>query len=225
MVTQQRRFIADAAHELRTPLTALSLQAQNLAKANSVEQMQERLAPLQQGIERARKLTAQLLDLARLQERAANPEPVDIPMLIRELIADALPLADIKRIDLGMDDIKETTIETDAQALRLILGSGLQNAMRYTPAGGEVTLRSGQSTAAIWFEIIDTGPGIPESQLEQAFEPFHRLANHQEKDGSGLGLAIAKEAAEQIGASLTLHNRQDRCGLIFRLTLNAKAPR
>jgi len=220
LASKQRRFIADAAHELRTPLAALSLQAQNLAKADSAEQMQERLLPLQQGVERARKLTVQLLDLARLQERTSVPVTVDLPMLCRELITETLPLADAKRIDLGMGDVVGS-IESDPETLRLILGVGLENALRYTPKGGEVTLRLRQTATARHIEILDSGPGIPDGEIERAFEPFHRLTNHQEKHGSGLGLAIAREAAGSIGAELRLHNRHDRPGLIFELRLPA----
>jgi two-component system OmpR family sensor kinase len=218
LTSQQRRFVADAAHELRSPLSALSLQAQNLARADSAEQIQERLLPLQQGIERARKLTVQLLDLARLQEQASTRRAVDLAALLRELVTDTLPLADAKRIDLGMEKVAGA-IESGPESLRLILGVGLENALRYTPEGGEVTLRVRQTATAVCIEILDTGPGIPDGEIEQAFEPFHRLANHQETHGSGLGLAIAREAADAIGAEVSLHNRTDRSGLIYAVRI------
>lgn len=218
LASQQRRFVADAAHELRSPLSALSLQAQNLAKADSAEQIQERLLPLQQGIERTRKLTVQLLDLARLQEQASTRRAVDLAALLRELVTDTLPLADAKRIDLGMEKVTGS-IESDPESLRLTLGVGLENALRYTPEGGEVTLRVRQTATALCIEILDTGPGIPNAEIEQAFEPFHRLTNHQEKHGSGLGLAIAREAADAMGAGVSLHNRTDRSGLIYALCI------
>lgn len=220
LTSQQRRFIADAAHELRTPLTALSLQAQNLARADSAEQMHARLRPLQQGIERARRLTVQLLDLARLEERARARQHVDLARLCREIVTESLPLADAERIDLGMETVT-ATIETDPDSLRLILGVGLENALRYTPAGGNVTLRVRQDATTVCLEILDTGPGIPDAEIEQAFEPFHRLANHQNAQGSGLGLAIARAAAQTIGAEVSLRNRTDRSGVIYAVGIAA----
>ncbi len=221
MVRQQRRFIADAAHELRTPLTALSLQAQNLSKANSLAETHSRMVPLLQGIDRARKLTIQLLDLARLQETAAAQTPLCLITLLRNLIADALPRAEAKQIDLGLDTPPSATLSTNAQALQLILGNGLENALRYTPNGGEITLRLSHQVHGILIEIIDTGPGIPVDSIEQAFEPFHRLDNHENKEGSGLGLAIAREAARKLGYSVTLTNRTETQGLIFQCLCTA----
>lgn len=94
LVTQQMRFIADAAHELRSPLTALSVQAQNLDRATSLADMQARVAPLQAGIERAQRLTDQLLNLARIQTGGAAETEVEVPALARALIAEFLPRAE-----------------------------------------------------------------------------------------------------------------------------------
>lgn len=213
MIAKQRCFIADAAHELRTPLTALSLQAQNLALAPSHQEMRERLVPLQAGIERARNLTLQLLDLARLQSSEPKFVDIDIQALARELMAEFHPLAEAKEIDLGMDDAGLKSLNSDPHALRLILRNGLLNAIKYTPRGGEVTLRLGQRDGAAWIEIVDTGPGIPPAELDKVFDPFHRVSAAGE--GSGLGLAIAYAASIQLGGQLTLKNREERSGLIF----------
>lgn len=216
MVRQQRRFIADAAHELRTPLTALSLQAQNLSKAESFAETHRRMVPLLQGIDRARKLTIQLLDLARLQETVSAQSPICLTSLLRDLIAEVLPQAEAKHIDLGLEAPCSLTISSNAQALQLILGNGLENALRYTPNGGEITLRVSNQNNFIIIEIIDTGPGIPANLIEQAFEPFHRLENHENKEGSGLGLAIAREAARKLGYGVSLINRTNNQGLVFQ---------
>ena len=104
LIGQQRRFVADAAHELRSPLTALSLQAQNLMHAGSLDAVRERVVPLQDGIERARHLTEQLLSLARTQASVAEESMIDVSEMARELIAERLPLAEAKGIDLGLEE-------------------------------------------------------------------------------------------------------------------------
>lgn len=213
LVSDQRRFIADAAHELRTPLAALSLQAQNLAKAESPQQMRERLAPLQAGLERTRRLTVQLLDLARLQLGKPSLEEVDVQTLARELIAEFIPLAETKRIDLGMEDNGLRRLYSDPHILSLILRNGLDNAIKYTPAGGSVTIHLKGDAAGARIEIVDSGPGIPPSEIGRAFDAFHRLSVVGE--GSGLGLAIAQEAAAQLGGSVSLSNRKGMHGVVY----------
>ena len=218
MVVEQRRFIADAAHELRTPLTALSLQAQNLSAASSPEMMQERLVPLQAGIERARKLTVQLLDLARIQAGEESREDIDLTVLAREWLAEFIPLAEAKQIDLGMDESGSMHIHSDAQGLGLIVRNALENALKYTPSGGDVTLRLRAEADNVLIEVLDTGPGIPTENLVAAFAPFHRLQNAT-GEGSGLGLAIAREAANKVGGEVFVSNRVDASGLVFTLKL------
>lgn len=215
MMEQQRRFIADAAHELRSPLTALSVQAQNLRQAGSLEAMRERVVPLLAGIERAHHLTEQLLNLARTQAGSGNEMNVDVSAIARELIAEYLPLAEAKRIDLGLDETAPLSLHAAPEALRLILRNGLENALKYTPEGGEVTLRlmSDQDNAVI--EIVDNGPGIPPSERERVFDSFYRVPGTP-GEGSGLGLAIARAAASRLGGIVSLHERQEGTGLLFR---------
>ncbi len=215
MLEQQRRFIADAAHELRSPLTALSLQAQNLRQAGSLETLRERVIPLQAGIERARHLTEQLLNLARTQAGTTSKTDVDVSAMARELIAEYLPLAEAKGIDLGLDEDAPLTLHASPEALRLILRNGLENGLKYAPDGGEVTLRllSDHDDAVI--EVVDDGPGIPVSERERVLDAFYRMPDAV-GEGSGLGLAIAREAANRLGGSLSLHEREQGPGLIFR---------
>ena len=216
LMGQQRRFVADAAHELRTPLTALSVQVQNLRRAGSLESMKERILPLQDGIERARKLTEQLLNLARIQAGAAETTSVDISEMARGLIAEYLPLAETKNIDLGLDEAARLTLMGTPENFRLILKNGLENALQYVPEGGEVTIKLLPSNDdGSGFEILDNGPGIPVPELKRVFDPFYRLSA-ETGEGSGLGLAIAIEAAACQGGRVSLCNRPEDRGLIFR---------
>jgi two-component system, OmpR family, sensor kinase len=215
MMEQQRRFIADAAHELRTPLTALSVQTQNLRQAGSAEALRERVHPLQAGIERARHLTEQLLSLARTQAGTASETDVDVSIMARELIAEYLPFAEAKRIDLGLDEGARLSLRVSPDPLRLILRNGLENALKYTPEGGEVTLRLLHEHGDAVIEVVDDGPGIPEAERERVFDSFYRVPGTA-GEGSGLGLAIAREAAVRLGGSVSLHEPAQGEGLIFR---------
>jgi two-component system OmpR family sensor kinase len=215
LMGQQRRFIADAAHELRTPLTALSLQAQNLEQASTQDAMRSRVAPLRAGIERARRLTEQLLNLARSQDGTRSPQSVDVSKMARELIAECLPLAEAKEMDLGLEDPGGMVLFTEAETLRLVLKNALDNALRYTPAGGEITLRMYSEGADAVIEVQDSGPGIPVKERERVFDPFYRIEGAPD-DGSGLGLAIARDAAARLGGTVSLHDGPRGAGLVFR---------
>jgi two-component system OmpR family sensor kinase len=215
VLASQRRFIADAAHELRSPLTALSLQVQNLRKASSLDEAQARTEPLWLGIERAKHLTEQLLSLARAQAGDIRQEEVNLSVLVRDLIAEYLPVAHVKAIDLGLDEQGPVVLSGSAGAFRLILKNALDNAIRYTPSGGEVTVRLRQEELSVIVDVIDSGPGIPVEERERVFSPFYRGADSQ-GDGTGLGLAIARDAAQRLGGEVCLATPPSGKGLIFR---------
>jgi two-component system OmpR family sensor kinase len=215
LMGQQRRFIADAAHELRSPLTALSIQAQNLMHGDTLDVMRERVPPLRDGIERARQLTEQLLSLAGTQAGLEGASMVNVPVMARELIAEYLPLAEARHIDLGLDEVALLSLRTEPDVLRLILRNALENAMKFTPEGGEVTLRLLSDNDEAVIEVVDNGSGIPVPERERVFDPFYRIPGTSE-EGSGLGLAIAREAANRLGGTVSVYGRQEGSGLVFR---------
>jgi len=219
LVSQQRRFIADAAHELRSPLTALSIQAQNLKQSGTLRVMRERVLPLQDGIERARKLTEQLLNLARTQAETLEVKTIDVSAMARELVAEYLPISEARNIDLGLDEVVPLSLITVPETLRLILRNALENAIKYAPDGSEVTLRLDSKTDGDVIEIVDNGPGVPASERERVFDPFYRIPGTA-GEGSGLGLSIAREAASSLGGTVSLHERTEGGGSIFRFQLN-----
>lgn len=214
LMAQQMRFIADAAHELRSPLTALSVQAQNLQHAQSPEAMHARILPLQAGIERAQRLTDQLLSLARTGMGKTDEESVDVAAIARELIAEFLPKAEAKRIELELEEHTRLLLRTSAESLRLILGNALDNAVKYTPAGGSITLRLSADGEEAVVEVVDNGPGIPPDERGRVFDAFYRIPG-SDGTGSGLGLAIAREAALRTGGRILLSQRNDAPGLVF----------
>jgi two-component system OmpR family sensor kinase len=210
----QQAFVADAAHELRTPLTAVQLQIQLAERAKTDDERQAAFARLKQGQARAAHLVQQLLTLAR-QEPGVAPQPhsaVDLAQVARLVVAEHAPLASDRNIDLGISQVEQATISGDFEALRVMLGNLVDNALRYTPPGGtvDVALRLGAGAAII--EISDTGPGVPEEDRQRVFDRFYRreATNHS---GSGLGLAIVKNIADRHHAGIVLENRAPGPGL------------
>ena len=223
LIEEQRRFIADAAHELRSPLTALSLQAQNMEKAETLETMRQRAAPLRAGIDRARRLTEQLLSLARSQAGSPAREAVDVSKMARELLAEYLPLAEARSIDLGLQDAGNVMLAADPQMLRLVLKNALDNALRYTPPHGEITLRVHTEGEQAVIEVMDSGPGIPADERDRVFDPFYRIEGAG-GEGSGLGLAIVRDAVARLGGTVSLHDKPEGSGLVFRYRQRRIAP-
>lgn len=223
-IAQQERFIADASHELRTPLAALSLQAQNLAQSADLADMHRRLIPLIEGIRRAQALTTQMLTMAKQQYVKAQREDVEMSSWLRELIAVYCPVAEEKQQDLGLNDPGGVILYTDPEILQVVVRNALENALRYTQPGGEITLRLTREMSDCIIEVIDNGPGIPDIEREQVFLAFYRV-DSVSTEGSGLGLSIAKEAAGRINAHISLHANPLGSGLVFRLAIKIPTDR
>lgn len=199
----QRRFVADAAHELRSPLTALSLQAERLAATPMSEQAWERLGKLKQGIDRGRNLIDQLLALASAQSTTpAAQSPISVHKVYGRVLEDLLPVAEKKQIDLGVDG-DDCVIVVNEFELQTMVKNLVDNAVRYTPAGGRIDLQVVRQEDTVVLLIRDTGPGIPESERERVFDAFYRVPGNDEI-GSGLGLSIVKTLANRIGADIEL---------------------
>jgi two-component system OmpR family sensor kinase len=219
----QRAFVSDAAHELRSPLSALSLQLQLLARAPSAEARAAAAQQLAEGVERASHLVNQLLTLARSAPGAAEHavEAVRLDEIARQAVADTVPLADAKGVDLGIASADDVTLEGDADALRILVRNLADNAVRYTPRGGrvDVCVRRGRGECVL--EVADTGPGIPLAERERVFARFYRVQG-SDQGGSGLGLAIVKEIAERHAARIEFDDAAGG-GLVVRAVFPSKA--
>jgi len=212
----QRQFVADAAHELRSPLTAVQLQLQLLKRAPDEAARAPALERLERGVQRSTHLVRQLLTLARQDPQAAqsDEQPVDLGALAREIVADFDPIAQRKGLALGVDSAGVVELRGRAEGLRAMLGNLIDNALRYTPWGGRVTVRVRRQPGAAVLEVEDTGPGIPPDQRERVFDRFYRATGSVDvEDGSGLGLAIVKRVAEQHKAAITLSDGTEGKGL------------
>ncbi|RUM10925.1 histidine kinase [Rhizobium fabae] len=215
LLGRQRRFISDAAHELRTPLSALQIQIDNLRHDDRDGRFSQRLTELEAGIGRATGLVSKLLRLARYDahETAPAPQPIDLVQLALDSVARLNPLAENRRIDLGITRQDKAIAIGSLDDFEIILGNLIDNAVRYTPPCGTVDVAVVVAGQEARIEIRDTGPGIAEDEMPRVFERFFR-ARPQDSEGSGLGLAIAKAAAERQGVRLTLAMREDERGLV-----------
>jgi len=214
----QRTFIADAAHELRTPLTAVHLQAQLAERATTDAERSAALSELKGGLERATRLSEQLLALAREEPGVSDraPAAVDLGATVRTVVADLAPLAAAKRIDLGVSETSGVQVRGDADALATLVSNLIDNAVRYTPAGGRVDVVVANEGDAALLSVRDDGPGIGPEDRERAFDRFYRGAAAYAAAaarGSGLGLAIVKRIAERHAAAVELGPGLDGKGL------------
>ena len=217
-LSAQRRFTADAAHELRTPLAALKLQVELAERAPDAAARAAALAELKLGVDRAARLTEQLLTLARLEPESPARAfgDVDLAAVARDAVVARAPVALDRRIDLGLARAVPVQVRGDPASLATLVANLVDNALRYTPEGGRVDVAVDVDRGRAVLTVTDTGPGIPAAERERVFERFHRApAAGREPDagGSGLGLSIVRRIADAHGATVTLGDGPDGRGL------------
>jgi two-component system, OmpR family, sensor histidine kinase TctE len=198
-VDAQKRFIADAAHQMKTPLAGLRTQSELALRESNPDEQRRTLEQLAVGSQRAAHLITQLLALARtenLRERLVL-EPLELCAFSRAVVADWVPAALERRIDFGFEaQCERATLDANPILLRELFNNLIDNALRYTPAGGTVTVRIRSAPGTVSVEVEDSGPGVPDEERRYVFERFYRVLG-TDVDGSGLGLAIVREIAEQ----------------------------
>jgi len=208
-VAAQRRFIADAAHQLRTPLAGIKSQTERALVERDPVAVRAALRQLAAGTEHATELANRLLTLARAgTPLTAPPADVDLMGVVRDTIAEHLPQALERRHDLGFEGPppgKRCIVRGDALLLREMLSNLVDNALRYSPHGGAITVSIDRDsgTGSYTLAVSDTGPGIPLDERERVFEPFYRCADVV-APGTGLGLAIVRTIALAHGATISL---------------------
>ena len=223
----QRRFLADAAHELRTPVTALRLQLQLLRRATDTAARDEALAELESGIARSQRLIEQLLHVARAgpDGETTRRAPVDLGALVRGVVGELSVQAEQAEIDLGASAPAGIVVQGDRDQLVVLLVNLIENALRYTPAGGVVDVTASVREGHAEVRVVDDGHGIPEAERERGFERFVRgeeaSAQSRDRSGSGLGLAIVRAIADRHGARVTLHTPGAGRGLEVRVVFAA----
>jgi two-component system OmpR family sensor kinase len=199
--SQIRRFSADASHELQTPLTILKGELEvALRSQRTPEEYQGILNSALEEIDRIAHLVEGLLLLSRADAGVLRMDrkPVDLSQVVKEIHDKAKILADARGVILQLDHVEPVSILGDDERLRRLLLNLVENGIKYTPAGGQVTLSLKKEQNGALIEIADTGIGIPFDEQEQIFQPFYRAneARAQGEGGVGLGLSIAGSIAE-----------------------------
>lgn len=204
----QQRFITDAAHQLRTPLAGLKTQTELALRQKDPDEVRHTLHHLNTATGQTTHLVNQLLSLARAEpgaERAQALQPLNLGDLARDTTTEWVPRAIERNIDLGLDATPAAAdIVGDALLVKELLGNLLDNAIRYTQPGGQVTVRVATESDTVQLSVEDNGPGIPAAERERVFERFHRVLGSG-AEGCGLGLAIVREIAQS-------HNAETRLG-------------
>ena len=204
-VQSQQQFIANTAHQLRTPITGMQAQLDLLAAEPAAQPIKNRLLTLQEGIRQLAHSANQLLTLARADPAAnvaAKNQAVDLSAIVGEVVAKFFDRALQSSIDLGAD-VKPASIQADPSLLDDLLSNLVDNALKYTPAGGTVTVSAGLRNRRPYLAVEDTGPGIPKADHHRVRQRFYRLPNSP-GHGSGLGLAIVDEIARLYEAAVSI---------------------
>ena len=203
-VERERAFVQDAAHEIRTPLAVITAQAHVMARSPSEEERTQAQAHLEQAIARTSHLAQQLLDLAALDD-AQRPAPrdLDVAQWLRGVLAQAVPGAMARQIELSLDAPDTLPARLDQPAFESIAHNLIDNAVRYTPNGGNLAVTLRREGMALQLSVQDDGPGIPATEQQRVFERFYRGTGHA-SNGSGLGLAIVRQAVLRMGGQVQI---------------------
>jgi two-component system, OmpR family, sensor kinase len=217
----RKEFIATASHELRTPIFSLAgfvelLQDEDLDE----ETRREFVDTMREQVERLQKLSVDLLDLSRLDSGSVelHTEPVDLAELTRSVVGEFRPALRDHGTELHMEVSDEGPLaDCDRERVAQIMRILLDNALRHTPQGTEVTVSAHRDNGAAEFTVADEGPGLPAGSREKAFERFY---TGDAARGAGLGLAIARELAERMDGRLVLDDRAESTAFVLKLPTN-----
>lgn len=208
-----QRFIADASHQLRTPIAALQAEAEMALRSPDPSESLKRIVA---GTRRITHLAHQLLTLSRLEPQQIHSQKIiDLAELTKNAAERWLPLAMQRSIDLGFE-LNPAKVMGDEIWLEELANNLIDNALRYTPSGGTVTVRCHSTSSQTIWEVEDSGPGIPIEEHDRIFERFYRL-DTTGVDGCGLGLAIVREIAYNHSASIVIEKEPSLGGALIRI--------
>jgi two-component system sensor histidine kinase TctE len=224
-IRAQKRFVADAAHQLRTPLAAVMLHAERAQRAPDGATEREALRALHRSVERAGRMSQQLLALARTDPDAINAvelKPLDLVALARRVGEEWIPRALKRDIDFGLI-VPDTPVRItgDERLLSELLSNLIDNALRYSSPAGRVSVIVEAGPPAT-LAVQDDGPGIPEDERVRIFERFYRVPG-SDGDGCGLGLAIVEEIARLHSSTVEVSTASDARGSRFTVLFGGPA--
>jgi signal transduction histidine kinase len=217
---QMRRFTADVSHELRTPLTAIrSVGEVGLRERRDDRAYRGIIGSMLEEVDRLASLVDRLLRWSRAEtgQTKLAQEVIDLRDLAEDVVNYLGVLAEEKQQSMTVEGVGRPIGLGDRQVLRQALVDLVDNAIKYTPSGGDIRLRVSESRASVTVDVVDTGPGIPPELRTQIFDRYGR-GNAGAIGGAGLGLSISKWAVEANGGHLTLEPAAT-IGATFRITL------
>jgi len=220
----RRDFVANASHELRTPLTAIAGFAETLLGNRNLSEADRRsyLEVIDRHAQRLSHLVSDLLELSKIESRkvALEARAVDVAALAERLLQDYHERWAAKELQASVERRGQPVARGDAQAVEQILVNLVDNAIKYTEAGGSVVIRVEEEAGKVAVSVTDTGIGIPAADRERIFERFYRVdkARSRELGGTGLGLSIVKHLVQNQGGEISVESRPGR-GSTFRFTL------
>lgn len=217
-IAKQQRFIADASHQLKTPLAGLKTQAELALREKKPSKTAHALSQINQASSNLSHLVDQLLSLAKAEPEGAaylEVKPVDLRLLAQEITGERVTAALQKNIDLGFSCTFQTTsIQGNEVLLRELMNNLIDNAIRYTPANGKITVGIEQEASKLVFYVQDNGIGISAENQSRIFERFYRVLGSQQ-EGCGLGLTIVQEIAERHHAKVSVVSEGEGKGSLF----------
>jgi two-component system, OmpR family, sensor histidine kinase CiaH len=214
---RQQAFVADASHELRTPLAVIRANAEFLQQS---EPESEEATEILAETDRLAALVDSLLALARGQEAAASDDPLDLGRLVSDSAQSMQPLASHREVALQIETAPDLEVRGDPDQLRRLVVILVDNALRYTPAGGRVSVDAHRNDGTAVVAVSDTGIGIDRDALQHVFERFYRAdeARTRASGGAGLGLSIAEQLVTSHGGRISAASIPGR-GSTFTITL------
>ena len=228
-ISKEQRFIADAAHQLKTPLAGLKTQAELALREKEPSKVAHALTQINQASGNLAHMVNQLLILSKAEPDGATFlafAPVDLHLLAQEVTSDWVAAALQKNIDLGFESAgfsagsQAVTVNGNALLLRELMNNLIDNAIRYTPAGGRITVGIRQENEMVMFYVQDNGIGLSKENQALVFERFYRVLGTQQ-EGCGLGLTIVQEIAERHGASVSMVSEGEGKGTLFLVHFGA----
>jgi two-component system OmpR family sensor kinase len=223
-VESQRRFTADASHELRSPLSRLRIELEvALRRPRTLADYEAVLRSALEEAERLSRLTEELLMLARLDagEAVARPDaPVALAPLVEAELNRLKPEADARQITVAVAAPPEVAVQAPADTLGLVIANLLQNAVKFSPPTGRVTVTLRPKGTEAVLSVANSGPGIPPEDLPRVFERFYRGTRSRSPDlpGVGLGLAISRAIVDAYGGHIAVESTR-RAGTTFTVRL------
>lgn len=216
----ERHFAADASHELRTPFTAIRAHAQIALRSQDPEERGNALRQLMRGIDRATQLIAQLLILSRLRDTEARSSirVASLTKTVLQVEQDKQAAAQAKGIALILRVPPDGPCMVSAAppVLAILVRNLVENAIKFTPAHGQVVLIVREDPGRVLLQVVDSGRGIPVADRERVFDRFYRPPGQTEA-GSGLGLAIVRRICELLGAEIVLRDNPEGTGLLVEV--------